>query len=175
MFSTNLGRTVCAIKGMVVPIVSMFDYVRDSEGAITTPGMLMTLDLRLSHYSTATNLVRADLCKSKTVYFLFTGTTVWVGYETADHRMPSFENYKFLSSHDSCWKDAVDSELCKIYNELADNINYGMEKLGLKGIAPKDMNDNSSLGWLGDPWKVVGVTWKFDPKDSYKKILVKFD
>lgn len=80
------------------------------------------------------------------MYFLFTGTTVWVGHETTERRKPSFEDYRFLSSHDSCWRNAVDEELTQIYFKFAEQINSVREKAGLKSVAPKDMSDNSSLG-----------------------------
>lgn len=176
MFSSRMSQVVCSIKEMLVKPNSFWDYKRAEDGTITTPGMRITLDLRLSHYHPVGKYREFNV--SEMVYFLFTGTTVWVGFEQRDdsrRREPTFGEYRFLSSHDSCWRDAVDQEITKIYFACASKINDDLVKAGHKKIAPKDMNDNSSLGWLGNPWKLVNVTWKTDPQDSYKKILVKYE
>lgn len=178
MLQLDAARTISSIKEMLVKSISFWDLKRNEENNFTTPGILFELDVWLSEHASDNKGKYCDASARQLMYFLITGTTVWVAYEKERKKL-ELSDFKFLSSHDTCWRDAcwrdaLDSEIFKTYMEVAKRINAQLVENGFPEVAPAMMNHHSALGFIGNPWKMVDVTWNYDRQDSYKRVLINF-
>jgi len=173
MLQLDAARTICSIKEMLVKPISLWDLKRNEKNNFTTPGILFELDVWLSEYASDNKGKYCDASARQLMYFLITGTTVWVAYEK-ERKKPESSDFKFLSSHDTCWRDALDSEIFKTYMEVAKRINSQLVESGFPEVAPAMMKHHSAIGFIGDPWKMVDVTWDYDRENSYKRVLINF-
>lgn len=160
MFQTN---THWMIKDLVV---SLFDG-KDSP---KNRALYFGFDVRCREYS-------QDYVDSCSVHFLFIRPYGSMGFGTTytfaaitDNCFDNWskvKSWEFLSSHDSCWADAVNSYLNKIYFDMA-------KRSGID-IAPKDfswsVNFNHSRNNRCFDW--LNVTMEKDPIDQhgYKKTI----
>lgn len=138
-----------------------------SENKRETQAAVISLDVRLHNYTGRGNQAH----RSTTLHFLFHrphGNTHTFFAESQYHAEPKKLNWEFLSSHDSCWIDAVNDRISKIYFEMAREV----ERESGVDIRPIDLSQsvyfvrNSPVMWMC-------VSVKRDERDvyEYKKVV----
>jgi hypothetical protein len=133
------------------------------------PGLMTTLDLRLSHYAKTGDEFHA----SALVHTLFTGnTSVFVAisrsFQKWDH-IP-VEQYKNTSNHDSCWRSDGLRELSTLFFALTDEMNEQIKSAKINGLKPCEFNQFCTLGSLGSkPWEFVTVEHERIPEEYHKR------
>ena len=138
----------------------------------TRPGLLVTLDLRMSHFA----LSQEEYHRSALAYVVLTGNTSVFVATTTDftpwHQLPgnAWEN---TSNHDSCWREDGFRFLNTLYFEMCEGMNAEIQAHGSSPLAPREFNQFCSLGTIaGPPWVEVLVC--STPKDDrYKRTLTR--
>lgn len=118
-------------------------------------GLFMTIDIRMSHYGRKT---REEFYDRSFCHLLFRAPYSVHGgintffYESSGFMNPSYQkdvpwdSFENISNHDSCWVDAVDSELTKIYFRMARGIQAQNDAtINRKKVAPCDMFQLSTI------------------------------
>jgi hypothetical protein len=149
---------------------SIFDHPyspKDGE-----PGLLVTLDLRLSHYANGGD----EYHRSALVHTVFTANTSVFVHTSRDFQrwqevIP--EGWANTSNHDSCWcsdglrgMDLLHGVLCKEMNEEITGHGYS-------ALAPREFSQFCSLGTIaGKPWQYVEVCHERIPEEYHKRRIL---
>jgi hypothetical protein len=147
------------------------------------PGLLVTLDVRMSHYA----LSGDEYHRAAVVYTVFTSNTSVFTYTTTLGRDSvrwedvKPEDWINTSNHDSCWRSDGLQHLSELYFAFATEINVELanDKLGTK--APQAFNQFVSLGVLGrEPWCSVIVEHEREPttphsSSSYRRRIISIE
>lgn len=133
---------------------------------------VVAFDLRMDNFSGKGK----HASRRETVHFLFqrphdsrTGST-HTFFAIGDANTPVDKlDWEFLSSHDSCWIDAVSQEISKIYFRMADEV----ETASGVGIAPCELSESADLALFCKPFQWVRVSIEKDLRDEfgYKKFV----
>lgn len=79
-------------------------------------------------------------------------------------RFRDIKNWKHEITHGSGWRDI--GLFSRIYFEMADEINAMLKKDGLEEVAPKDMEQHNTAGFISDAlYRWVPVRVSKDPSD----------
>lgn len=159
MFAMGLREVIRTLVNSAMETAS--EYKRDTQAVV------ISLDVRLHNYTGQGNQAH----RSTTLHFLFhrpEANTHTFFAESEYLAKPQKLNWEFLSSHDSCWIDAVNDKIVKIYFEMAREV----ERESGVNIKPRDLSQNVYFV-RSNPivWMCVAV--KRDERDAYeyKKVV----
>lgn len=145
MFIIRASSFVCYLKDTLTDSLDGWESL--GGGKMRKPGIMVSLDCRLSNYETNDR-------RNVLVHFVLCGNTNVFAY-CADKRFNylPFEEFENTSNHDSCWRtDGVDSYLTGLYFKWADEIRQGR--------APRELHSGCDIG-LGCH-RLVDVTYGCD-------------
>jgi hypothetical protein len=132
-------------------------------------GLLVTLDLRLSHYANGGD----EYHRNALVHTVFTANTS-VFYHTSrdferwEEVIP--EGWANTSNHDSCWRTDGLRGLHLLHGTLCAEMNEEITGHGYSALAPREFNQFCSLGALvGKPWCYVQVAHERIPEENHKR------
>ena len=125
MFEINAGNILCTLWDSLRPDISgpftpmPGERVQTANGQYhpIEPGLVTTLDLRLSHFS----LTGDEFHANALVHTLFTGnTSVFVAISRSFEKWDQIpvEQFHNMSNHDSCWRTDGMRELSSLYFAL---------------------------------------------------------
>lgn len=169
MFSIEADRILTTLWDTLRP--DKPDYERD--GLITvSSGIVVTLDLRLSHFATGGD----DYRRSALVHTVFTGNTSVFQAVCRDftkwHKIDPSDWFNY-SNHDSCWRTDGMRGLTSLYFAMTEELNEEILADGYSPQRPIDFHQFCSLGTLaGKPWESVTVRHERVPGDSYRRRIV---
>lgn len=147
-------------------------HMRRQDGRPLDHGLVVTLDLRMSHFSLGGDeyhrsaLVHTVLCGNTSVFTCTTrGFRKW-------NEIP-FEEWENTSNHDSCWRTDGLRHFHLLHCKFADEMNEEIRSHGSNGLAPREFNTFVSLGTIaGRPWTHVRVDHERTPGENYKRRLL---
>ena len=148
-------------------------YRRDEASEV---GLLVTLDLRLSHYGSGGAEDEIEYHRSALVHTLFTANTSVFVHTSRDHKrwqdlIP--EDWANTSNHDSCWRSDGLRGLHLLHCTLSDEMNEEITGNGYSALAPREFSQFCSLGTLaGKPWQYVDVAHERIPEEYHKRRIV---
>ncbi len=161
MFQVEVDHLICTLWDTLrprSPVREYPDYKSSGCDTVTEPGLMTTLDLRLSLYL---NSKMYDA--SAIVHTLFTSnTSVFVAVTRDFERWDDIEIENFLntSNHDSCWRSDGMRNLRKLFFKMTTELNDELVADGLSRHKTNAFQQFSTLGALGSskPWELVKVT-----------------
>lgn len=161
MFQIPVASVVCMLKDMASQDKEYWKQHSFENGILTQNGIHVVLDLSVSDYTDEGE----HLTCRQTVHFLLCGyTSVFVTVDNSwpVHTIP-VEKFENISNHDSCWRDAIERFLSKLYFEWCAKVNPNK--------APRDLH-NFCWSLLRKPMEKVSISSKTKKDDSYHKDLV---
>lgn len=177
MFSIEVDRILYTLWDTLRPAdVSWADTRETSrpDGGFdkTRPGLLVSLDLRLSHYA----LSQEEYHRSAMAYVVLTGNTSVFVATTTDHtrwnELPG-NAWANTSNHDSCWRSDGFRFLSTMYFNMCEEMNLEIRAHGSSPLAPNEFHQFCSLGSIaGKPWEQVLVA-STPSGDRYKRQLTR--
>ncbi len=145
---------------------SRFDHpYRPQDGEV---GLLVTLDLTMSHYAGENEYHRSAL-----VYTVFTANTSVFVHASRDFKrwqdlIP--EDWANMSNHDSCWRTDGLRNLHLLQGTFAKEMNEEIVGHGNSPLAPREFGQFCSLGGLAQkPWRYVDVAHERIPDNPGKR------
>jgi hypothetical protein len=147
---------------------------RYTDAGVLEEGLVVTLDLRLSHYVPDEG---NEYHKSALAHIILTGNTSVFAAATHDytpwHQMDAGQ-WDNTSNHDSCWRSDGFGFLNTLYFNMTEQMNHQIKADGGSPIAPIYFSQFCTLGSLdGKPWETVVVQHELIPGDHYRRRLVK--
>ena len=145
------------------------------EYATTEPGLLVTLDLRLSHISLSTD----EYHRSALVHTVLTANT-----SVFQARCPKFTKWDQValgdffnySNHDSCWRTDGMRGLQHLFSEWTAEMNEEMAGHGFSHLTPREFDQFCTMGWLSHkPWEFVTVGHRKIPTEHHRRELVSLE
>lgn len=130
--------------------------------------LTLSFDLMLVHYVKGSSSLN-EYRRGARMTFLFNRPSDYGSVHTFCHEEE--QPWEFLSSHDSCWIDAVKSELDNLYFRFAKEI---IAEAGDDKLRPLDLRQHVHFSLFGrNAFKWVSVEITKDPNDkySYRKLV----
>jgi hypothetical protein len=151
---------------------STYRLERHPDGGVTEKGLVITLDLRMSHISGGCD----EYHRTELFSFVLTGNTAVFMASSDDFtpwdRIPvgMFHNF---SNHDSCWRTDGMSGLQQSYHFMCDSMNKEIVEHGFSPLAPREFHQFCTLGSLGrKPWEFVSVTHRKIPTEDHRREIL---
>lgn len=139
---------------------------------IKEPGLVVTLDLRLSHYALSCD----EYHRSVMAHVILCGNTSVFAAATSDHRRwweLEHSQWDNTSNHDSCWRTDGFRFLNTLFSNMTEQMGKEMQAHGHNPIAPKDYSQFCALGTIaGPPFERVLVDHQRVPGENYRRRLV---
>jgi hypothetical protein len=179
MFELNADNILCTLWDTLRPDISGYtsmpgERVRTANGLYhpIEPGLMTTLDLRLSHFSLTGDEFHANVL----VHTLFTSnTSVFVTSSRNFQKWDQIpvEQWLNTSNHDSCWRSDGMSELSRLFFALTDEMNEQIKAIKMNPLKPCEFNQYCTLGALGSkPWEFVTVEHERIPEEYHKRRML---
>jgi len=160
MFQVEADHLICTLWDTLrprSPVREYPDYKSSGCDRVSEPGLITTLDLRLSVY-----LDSKTYDASALVHTLFTSNTSVFVAVTQDFQRWSdvkIEDFHNTSNHDSCWRSDGMSDLRKLYYSMRADVLKELMADGHSISEHTAFHQFSTLGALGSkPWEFVKVT-----------------
>ena len=166
-FDIQTGNLLGTLWDSLRPERSVYCEAGESE-----VGLLVTLDLRLSHYTNEGD----EYHGSALVHTLFTAnTSVFVHTSRSRRRWQEVipEGWANTSNHDSCWRTDGLRHLHLLHGTLCDEMNKKITGHGFSALSPRDFSQFCTLGTLaGKPWCYVDVCHERSPGEHHKRRIL---
>lgn len=152
MININARSVIYSARNLLMP-QQQSNSIRGGEYPIRTErGLLFALDTNISHRDSHKNGKEAR----GFIYVLVCGhSTAFVSYRPYNE-LDKWEN---VSNHDSCWIDAIETELNSFYFRLC--------KLADDMVAPRDLDQRTWFSVFGHDMQFVEI--KTTPDDERNK------
>jgi hypothetical protein len=148
-------------------------YGREQDGNLEGPAVLISVDLSMDDFAGDKSYSRRGLvhvlCCGHSKTFMAITDLAQKPASSPTHKKQLNSNtqlddtWRNVSNHDSCWKDAVDQEINKIYFSWSQEI---LKESG-SGLAPKDLYQSAWINGIGaGVWKGI-VVLRSDPNNGY--------
>lgn len=166
-FAIETDSVLSTLWDNLRPERSMYREAGESE-----VGLLVTLDLRMSHYTNEGN----EYHRSALVHTVFTAdTSVFVHTSRDFQRWQEVipEGWANTSNHDSCWRTDGLRGLHLLQGTLCDEMNKEITRNGYSALASSEFNQFCSLGTIaGKPWQYVDVCHERIPEEYHKRRIL---
>jgi len=152
------------------------DYLRLGK---PTKALYLAFDVRSSCFQKQKGMLDQEARAARSLHFLFHRTHGSIGFcsthtfaavdDNPFAHIESIKEWKFLSSHDSCWKDAAGDFASAVYFQMAEEVNALAGFTKDEGPAPKDLSWNVWFQRFDTTefYQWVNVQVNRDPNDKH--------